>query len=123
MIGTAWSHLAALPAVCSKLLASTSGRDKESPQAGAALSRPDRPLICYRVDQVAKLRHTDTNETPAVHVLTDRNGELEIHVDPLNPTFWLYVYSGSSLFVRFPCTRFTADGHNQTFRMIGFDLA
>jgi hypothetical protein len=41
-------------------------------------ARPDRPLICYRVDQVAKLRHTDTNETPGVRVLTDRNGELEI---------------------------------------------
>lgn len=65
-------------------------------------SRPDRPLICYRVDQVAKLRHTDTNETPAVRVLTDRNGEIEIHVDPLNPTFWLYVYSGSSLLARVP---------------------
>ncbi len=65
-------------------------------------ARPDRPLICYRVDQVAKLRHTDTNEMSAVRVLTDRNGELEIAVDPLNPTFWLYVYSGSSLLARVP---------------------
>ena len=65
-------------------------------------ARPDRPLICYRVDQVAKLRHTDTNEIPGVRVLTDRNGELEIAVDPLNPTFWLYVYSGSSLLARVP---------------------
>lgn len=65
-------------------------------------ARPDRPLICYRVDQVAKLRHTDTNETPGVRVLTDRNGELEIAVDPQNPTFWLYVYSGSSLLARVP---------------------
>jgi|GEM_PF-346939 len=65
-------------------------------------ARPDRPLICYRVDQVAKLRHTDTNEIPGVRVLTDRNGELEIVVDPLNPTFWLYVYSGSSLLARVP---------------------
>ena len=65
-------------------------------------ARPDRPLICYRVDQVAKLRHTDTNEIPAVRVLTDRNGEIEIQVDPQNPTFWLYVYSGSSLLARVP---------------------
>lgn len=65
-------------------------------------ARPDRPLICYRVDQVAKLRHTDTNEIPGVRVLTDRNGELEIAVDPQNPTFWLYVYSGSSLLARVP---------------------
>ena len=65
-------------------------------------ARPDRPLICYRVDQVAKLRHTDINEVPGVRVLTDRNGELEIAVDPQNPTFWLYVYSGSSLLARVP---------------------
>ena len=65
-------------------------------------ARPDRPLICYRVDQVAKLRHTDANEIPGVRVLTDRNGELEIAVDPQNPTFWLYVYSGSSLLARVP---------------------
>lgn len=65
-------------------------------------ARPDRPLICYRVDQVAKLRHTDINEVPGVRVLTDRNGEIEIDVDPLNPTFWLYVYSGSSLLARVP---------------------
>lgn len=65
-------------------------------------ARPDRPLICYRVDQVAKLRHTDSNEIPGVRVLTDRNGELEIAVDPQNPTFWLYVYSGSSLLARVP---------------------
>jgi hypothetical protein len=65
-------------------------------------ARPDRPLICYRVDQVAKLRHTDTSEIPGVRVLTDRNGELEISVDPQNPTFWLYVYSGSSTLARVP---------------------
>jgi hypothetical protein len=65
-------------------------------------ARPDRPLICYRVDQVAKLRHTDTNDIPGVRVLTDRNGELEMTVDPQNPTLWLYVYSGSSLLARVP---------------------
>ena len=42
------------------------------------------------------------NEVPGVRVLTDRNGEIEIDVDPLNPTLWLYVYSGSSLLARVP---------------------
>ena len=65
-------------------------------------SRPDRPLICYRVDKVAKLRHTDESDVPNVRILTDRNGDLEIDVDPENPTFWLYVYSGSLLLARVP---------------------
>lgn len=64
--------------------------------------RPDRPLICHRVDLVAKLRQTDVNETPATRVLSDRNGDIEIDVDPENPTFWLYVYSGSILLARVP---------------------
>jgi hypothetical protein len=65
-------------------------------------SRPDRPLICHRVDKIAKLRHTDKNETPGVRVLSDRNGKIKIDVDSENPTFWLYVYSGSSLLARVP---------------------
>ncbi len=65
-------------------------------------SRPDRPLICHRVDKVTKLRQTDANEAASVRVLSDRNGEIEIEVDPENPTFWLYVYSGSSLLARVP---------------------
>lgn len=65
-------------------------------------SRPDRPLICYRVDRVAKLRQTDVNESPGVRMLSDRNGDIEIAVDPENPTFWLYVYSGSALLARVP---------------------
>lgn len=65
-------------------------------------NRPDRPLICYRVDRVSKLRQTDVNENPPVRMLTDRNGEVEIAVDPTNPTWWLYVYSGSMLLARVP---------------------
>ena len=64
--------------------------------------RPDRPLICHRVDKISKLRHTDSNAAPAVRLLSDRNGEIEIAADPENPTFWLYVYSGSSLLARVP---------------------
>lgn len=65
-------------------------------------TKVDRPLICFRVDKVSKLRHTDSNNVPSERVLSDRNGELEIKVDPENPTFWLYVYSGSSLLARVP---------------------
>ena len=65
-------------------------------------TRIDRPLICFRVDKVSKLRHTDSNDAASERVLSDRNGELEIEVDPANPTFWLYVYSGSSLLARVP---------------------
>jgi hypothetical protein len=65
-------------------------------------ARPDRPLICYRVDRVAKLRQTDVNEEPGVRMLSDRKGDIEIEVDPKNPTFWLYVYSGSVLLARVP---------------------
>ena len=65
-------------------------------------TQTDRPLICHRVDKVSKLRHTDENAADAVRVLSDRNGEIEIEVDPENPTFWLYVYSGSSLLARIP---------------------
>ena len=65
-------------------------------------SQPDRPLICFRVDKVAKLRYADTSDVPSVRILTDRNGELEINTDPENPTFWLYVYSGSLLLARVP---------------------
>ncbi|MEZ6032996.1 MAG: hypothetical protein R3C17_07875 [Planctomycetaceae bacterium] len=64
--------------------------------------RPDRPLICHRVDKISKLRHTDRNAAPAVRLLSDRNGEIEIAADPENPTYWLYVYSGSSLLARVP---------------------
>ena len=65
-------------------------------------ARPDRPLICFRVDRVSKLRQTDVNEAPGVRLLSDRNGDIEIEVDPQNPTFWLYVYSGSVLLARVP---------------------
>ena len=65
-------------------------------------NQADQPLICYRVDKVPKLRHSDENTAPCVRVLSDRNGEIEIDVDPVNPTFWLYVYSGSTLLARVP---------------------
>lgn len=65
-------------------------------------SRPDRPLVCFRVDKVSKLRQTDVNEVPGVRMLSDRNGDIQIDVDAENPTFWLYVYSGSVLLARVP---------------------
>lgn len=65
-------------------------------------NREDRPLICARVDVVQKLRQTDVNELPPRRVLTGRDGDLHLDVDPKNPTFWLYVYSGSILLARVP---------------------
>ena len=65
-------------------------------------SQPDRPLICFRVDKVTKLRHTDANEAAPVRLLSDRNGVIQLQADPDNPTFWLYVYSGSALLARVP---------------------
>jgi len=65
-------------------------------------NREDRPLICARVDIVQKLRQTDVSDIPARRVLTGRDGDLHLEVDPKNPTFWLYVYSGSILLARVP---------------------
>ena len=39
---------------------------------------------------------------PASECCPIRNGEIQIAVDPENPTFWLYVYSGSALLARVP---------------------
>ncbi|MEY3173094.1 MAG: hypothetical protein RLZZ436_1007 [Planctomycetota bacterium] len=61
--------------------------------------RPDRPLVCIRVDQVPK---RDSPPELRVRHLTDRSGELELSVDPANPTCWLYAYSGSTLLARVP---------------------
>lgn len=61
--------------------------------------RPDRPLVCIRVDQVPK---RDSPPEQRVRHLTDRSGELALSVDPANPTCWLYAYSGSTLLARIP---------------------
>jgi hypothetical protein len=65
-------------------------------------SRTDRPLVCHRVDKVAKLRWRQESELPSVRLVSDRNGRIEIDVDPDHPTFWLYVYSGALLLARVP---------------------
>lgn len=65
-------------------------------------ARQDRPLICHRVDKVAKLRWREESLTAPQRMVSDRNGEVEISVDAANPTFWLYVYSGSLLLARVP---------------------
>ncbi|MCA9034466.1 MAG: hypothetical protein KDA91_05010 [Planctomycetaceae bacterium] len=64
--------------------------------------REDRPLICHRVDKVAKLRYRDESDLPSVRLVSDREGRIRIPVDPEHPTFWLYVYSGSLLLARVP---------------------
>jgi len=61
--------------------------------------RPDRPLVCIRVDQVPE---RDSPPEMRVRHLTDRSGELQLSVDPAKPTFWLYAFSGSTLLARIP---------------------
>jgi hypothetical protein len=61
--------------------------------------RPDRPLVCIRVDQVPE---RDSPPEMRIRHLTDRSGELELSVDPSRSTFWLYAYSGSTLLARVP---------------------
>jgi hypothetical protein len=61
--------------------------------------RPDRPLVCLRVDQVPK---RDSPPESRIRHLTDRTGEVELPVDPNNSTFWLYVFSGSTTLARVP---------------------
>ena len=65
-------------------------------------TREDRPLVCYRVDRVAKLRWREDSELPSERLVSDRNGRIEIPVDSDHPTFWLYVYSGALLLARVP---------------------
>lgn len=64
--------------------------------------RPDRPLVCLRVDQVPK---RDSPPESRIRRLTDRSGEIELPVDPDNSTSWLYAYSGSTLLARVPYAR------------------
>ena len=65
-------------------------------------NRPEQPLVCIRVDKVRKFLQTDTNTEPPVRIITDRSGEIQLEVDPENPTCWLYAYSGSILLARVP---------------------
>ena len=61
--------------------------------------RPDRPLVCLRVDQVPK---RDSPPESRIRHLTDRTGEVELSVDPNQSTFWLYAFSGSTTLARVP---------------------
>ncbi len=65
-------------------------------------NRPDRPLVCARVDRVQKLLQTDVNTDPPIRLISDRSGELVLEADPQHPTCWLYIYSGSILLARVP---------------------
>lgn len=65
-------------------------------------NRPDRPLVCARVDRIQKLLQTDVNTDSPIRIISDRSGELVLETDPQNPTCWLYIYSGSILLARVP---------------------
>lgn len=64
--------------------------------------REDRPLVCYRVEKVNKLRYKETQDGPPVSMVTDREGSIELIADSMHPTCWLYVYSGNLLLARVP---------------------
>lgn len=64
-------------------------------------TRPDKPLLCHRVNVVAKLKYRDQELEPPVDLISDRYGKVEIPVGKY-PTYWIYVYSGKLLLARVP---------------------
>lgn len=64
-------------------------------------SRPDKPLLCHRVNVVSKLKYRDEELAPSTNYISDRYGEVEVPVDSY-PTYWIYVYSGKLLLARIP---------------------
>ncbi len=64
-------------------------------------TRRDKPLLCHRVNVVAKLKYRDEELEPPVDLISDRYGKVEIPVGKY-PTYWIYVYSGKLLLARVP---------------------
>ncbi len=64
-------------------------------------SRPDKPLLCHRVNVVSKLKYRDEELAPSENYISDRYGEVEVPVGSY-PTYWIYVYSGKLLLARIP---------------------
>jgi hypothetical protein len=64
--------------------------------------RPDKPLVSHRLAAAYQLYWKDEEDGPQSQLVTDRNGEVVIHTRENHPTFWLRVYSGTSLLARVP---------------------
>lgn len=65
-------------------------------------NRPDKPLISHRLALAYQLGYKDKEAQDQTKLVSDRNGEVTISVSPDHPTFWIRVYSGSSLLARVP---------------------
>lgn len=65
-------------------------------------NRPDKPLISHRLALAYQLGYKDKEAQSQTKLVSDRNGEVTISVSPDHPTFWIRVYSGSSLLARVP---------------------
>ena len=65
-------------------------------------SRPDKPLIAHRLSIAYQLGYKDAEDGPQTQLVSDRNGEVVIQRRDNHPTFWIRVYSGTSLLARVP---------------------
>ncbi|MEZ6125901.1 MAG: hypothetical protein R3C49_22465 [Planctomycetaceae bacterium] len=63
---------------------------------------PDKPLISHRLALAYQLNYKDEEDGNQTQLVSDRNGEVVIHSRENHPTFWIRVYSGSSLLARVP---------------------
>ena len=77
-------------------------RYKESQLRLILRGRDDRPLVCHRVEVVAKMRSRDKTIGEPLKLLSDRDGRVTISVSDKHSHFWVYVYSGTMLLARVP---------------------
>ena len=64
--------------------------------------KKDRPLVAHRLKIAYQLHWKDEEDGPQTGLVTGRNGEVVIPQRENHPTFWIRVYSGTSLLARVP---------------------
>ena len=64
--------------------------------------RQDKPLISHRLALAYQLNWKSEEDGPQTQLVSDRNGEVVIETRENHPTFWIRVYSGTSLLARVP---------------------
>lgn len=64
--------------------------------------REDKPLISHRLALAYQLNWRGEEDGPQTQLVSDRNGEVVIETRENHPTFWIRVYSGTSLLARVP---------------------
>lgn len=64
--------------------------------------REDKPLISHRLALAYQLNWRSEEDGPQTQLVSDRNGEVIIETRENHPTFWIRVYSGTSLLARVP---------------------